>query len=139
MKKRIQRKNWDELIKWSEKYKKIDSERVRALSKEREHYMKGLNLEDLRTLFRKNSYLLHTIKLNWKNKYKNEGFECKDCLFLSPPVSHPDCQDMLLTPACVANSNKRQGRDMSNPRHQASVYRDIIARRNSRNNRNDTS
>ena len=124
-------KNWNELIEWSLNYKKVDTERVRALSKERETHLKSYNLEDSRTLFRKNSYLLHTIKLNWKNKYKNKGF---DCLLLNPPVSHPDCQDILVTPACVANSDKREGRDMSNPKHQALFYRDIRSRRNNRQN-----
>ena len=72
--------------------------------------------------------------MNWKNekRYKEEGYECIDCLALSPPVHHPDHQDILMTPECQGNSDLRQGRVMSNEKHQAHFLMELFLRRKSR-------
>ena len=92
-------------------------------------YLKNLSLHDSRVLFRKNAYMLKTVRLNFKSdkRYKAEGYLCPDCLSLDPPVSHPDHQDELLT--CQGNSDLRLNRDLSNQIHEAAYYRELIARR----------
>ena len=132
MKKIIHKKNWDDLIVMSEKYKKIDTEELKERKKDAHNYTKSMNLEVSRILFRKFSSILHTVKLNWKNMYKSVGYDCEDCLSLDPPVCHPDSQDILETDACVGNSDLRYGRNMLDMESQAQFYIDLIARRNRR-------
>ena len=132
--KKIRMKNAEDLVNWSQTYKKIDSQEVKKKLKQQNPYYKTLNLRESRTIFRKNSYILQSIRMNWKNhkKYKSEGFKCIDCLALVPPVSHPDHQDILLTPKCQENSIYRQGRDNSILKHQVHFYVDVISRRKQR-------
>ena len=128
--KKIIKKNWDDLIRWSEKYKKIDTETVKTKSMNPNQYLKTMNLELSRILFRKSAFLLHTVKMNWKNKYRGDSLECEDCLGLDPPASHLNAQDLLMSPTCVGNSDLRIGRDMSNLLHQAHFFRDLTSRKN---------
>ena len=115
---------------WSAKYKKISKEQIIEKMNEQEPYIKKYNLLESRVLFRKASFLLHTVRLNWKNKYRNEGFDCTECLSLDPPFKHPDHQDILVTPTCLGNSDLREKRDMSSERGQAQFFIDLISRRN---------
>ena len=55
VKKRITEKNWSDLIKWSERYKKVDTEQVKLKGKNQSIYMK-MNLHDSRILFRKSCH-----------------------------------------------------------------------------------
>ena len=75
-------RNTEDLVKWSRTYQKIDSEEVKKKLKEHIPYYKRMNLKESCTIFKKNSYILHTVRMNWKNhkKYKAEGFECIDYL-----------------------------------------------------------
>ena len=132
MKQKVQEKNWKDLLQWAEQYKKINIEDVKKKMKMKtmNSYMRNLNLQQSRILFRKSSSILHTVRLNWKNKYKNEGYDCIDCLSLEPPVRHPDHQDILMTPVCKGNSDLRIGRAMDSERGQAQFLIDLIARRN---------
>ena len=68
--------------------------------------------------------------MNWKNQYKGDSLECEDCLRLHPPVSHPDDQDTLMSSVCLGNSDLRQGRDMTDPKHQVQFFRALTNRRN---------
>ena len=115
---------------WSEKYKKVDTEKVKIRSSNPNQYHTTLNLADSRILFRKSARILQTVKMNWKNQFRDDSLECQDCLSLVPPVSHLDDQDLLMSPVCVGNSDLRIGKYMSNIRHQAQYFRDLIARRN---------
>ena len=97
--------------------------------------MKTMKLNETRVLFRKAASILHTVRLHWKNnkQYREEGYDCEDCLSLVPPVSHPDHQDYLLSPVCQGNSDLGQGRRVeTNERDQAHFLLEVIARRNSR-------
>ena len=129
MKEKIKRKNFEELLTWSEKYKKVDTDRYKKQKFEMRSYLKTQNLEDARILFRKNSYMLKTVRLNFKSdkRYKAEGYLCPDCLSLDPPVSHPDHQEELLT--CPGNSDLRLNRDLSDLKQEAGYYKELIARR----------
>ena len=129
MKEKIKLKNFQDLLKQSERYKKIDTELYRTKAPEMKSYLKTLNLEDARILFRKNSFMLKTVRYNFKSDkhYKAEGYLCPDCLALDPPVSHPDNQEELLT--CQGNLDLRLNRDMSDQKHEARYYRELIERR----------
>ena len=132
IKKQIQAKNWRDLEEWSTKYKKITPEQVKEKKENPSAYIKTLNLHESRILFRKASSTIHTVRLNWKNnrRYREEGYDCIDCLELNPPVRHPDHQDILVTSTCQGNSDLRNTRDMSNPRDTAQFFIDLISRRN---------
>ena len=129
MKMSMKKKNFQDLLQWSMKYKKVDTEIYRSKPYEMGSYLKNLNLHDSRILFRKNCYMLQTVRLNFKSnkRYKAEGYLCPDCLSLDPPVSHPDHQDELLT--CQGNSDIRLNRDLSEPKQEAAFYRELIAKR----------
>ena len=130
----ITQKNWKDLMKWSEQYKKISKEHVVEKMNEQSSYIKKYNLLETRVLFRRASFLLQSVRLNWKNskKYREEGYDCSDCLSLDPPFRHPDHQDILVTPACLGNSDLRLRRDMSTERGQAQFFIDLISRRKER-------
>ena len=92
-------------------------------------YFKSLNLHSSRTIFRKNSFMLKTVRSNFKSdkRYKAEDYQCPDCLALDPPVSHQDTQEALAT--CQGNSDLRQGLELGNLKQEATYYQAIIARR----------
>ena len=129
MKLKMKKKNFQDLLQWSKKYKKVDTEMYSNKSHEMGSYLKNLNLNDSRVIFRKNCYMLQTVRLNYKSntRYKAEGYLCPDCLSLNPPVSHPDHQDELLT--CQGNSDIRLKWDLSDQKQEAAFYRECIARR----------
>ena len=97
IKKMVEEKNWNDLIRWSEKYSKIKPEEVKKKKVSPSTYMKTLNLTESRVLFRRSSSILHTVRMNWKNdkRFREEGYDCIDCLSIEPPVRHPDHQDIL--------------------------------------------
>ena len=134
MRRRIWKKNFQELLQWSEQYRKIDTEKVKMRDMKIAPYLKEHNLVIARVLFRKSCFLLHSIRLNWKNhhRYKTEGYDCIDCLALDPPVRHPDHQETLLTSGCPGNIDLRQGKDIQCPRDQALFYISLIERRKQR-------
>ena len=129
MKSKIKKKNFQDLLEWSLKYKKVDTEKYKNNPHEIGSYLKNLNLHDSRILFRKNSYMLQSVRLNFKSnkRYKAEGYLCPDCQSLDPPVSHPDHQDKLLT--CQGNSDLRLNRALSDLEQEAGYYRELIVRR----------
>ena len=92
-------------------------------------YLRDLNLVDSRTIFRRNSFTLKTIRLNYKGnkKYKSEGYLCVNCLSLTPPVTHPDHQDALLS--CPGNLDLQRGKNMKDLRLEAQFYREVAQRR----------
>ena len=132
IKKMVEEKNWNDLIRWSEKYSKIKPEEVKKKKVSPSTYMKTLNLTESRVLFRRSSSILHTVRMNWKNdkRFREEGYDCIDCLSLEPPVRHPDHQDILVTSVCQGNRDLREGRLMSRERDIAHFFLDLIARRN---------
>ena len=111
IKQRIKQKNLNDLIKWSETYKKINTEEVKRRSMEMTPYMKRMNLKESRVIFRKSCSLLHTVRMNWKRKYQDDHLDCVDCLELDPPVRHPDTQDALLSSLCLGNNDLKKGRN----------------------------
>ena len=124
-----------DLSTWSETYKKVNSEEVKEKMKNPSTYMKTMNLKETRVLFRKAASILHTVRLHWKNnkQFREEGYDCEDCLSLVPPVSHPDHQDYLLSSVCQGNRDLRQGRRVTtDERDQAHYLMEVIARRNAR-------
>ena len=129
IKKRLKLKNEQDLVNWGSSYKKIDTDKYCTNPLKLNSSYKTLNLKDSRVLFRKNSYLLQTVRLNFKGnkKFKSEDYLCPDCLALDPPVSHPDHQDNLLL--CQGNSDLRVGKDLGDLRQELRYYRDIIERR----------
>ena len=94
--------------------------------------MKNLNLQNARTIFRKNCKLLQTVKLNFKSDkiFQQDGYLCDDCSALNPPVFHKDGQEELLT--CLGNMDLRIGKNLSDPKLEAEYYRAIIERRTQR-------
>ena len=82
MKQKVKKKNFEDLLEWSKSYKKIDTNKYLNRTYEMSPYLKNLSLHDSRVLFRKNAYMLKTVRLNFKSdkRYKAEGYLCPDCI-----------------------------------------------------------
>ena len=129
MKRMIKQKNTEELLNWSDSYKKISREKYENQELRLDPNFRCLNLQDSRIYFRKTCFLLQTVRLNYKSnkQYKAESYLCPDCLSLDPPISHPDDQASLLT--CHGNSDLRVGKNLRNLKEEMEYYRNIISRR----------
>ena len=94
-----------------------------------QNYVKKLNLAKARLIFRKNCGFLKTFRMNFKNekRYKNLGFECPDCMYLNPPVSHTDHQDFLTS--CKGNEDLRTDLNLRDISQLAKYIRRVIERR----------
>ena len=97
-------------------------------------YLRRMNLHDSRVLFRYDFKLLQSIQMNQKSnkRYRENSYRCIDCLSVSPPVSHPDSQEALVSEVCQGNSDLRAGRRLSQPKELAMFLRAVISRRNER-------
>ena len=64
IKQRIKQKNLNDLVEWSERYKKINTEKVKRRSTEMSPYLKRMNLKESQVIFRKSCSLLQTVRMN---------------------------------------------------------------------------
>ena len=93
-------------------------------------YFKTLNLIDSRTIFKRNSFTLNTVRENFKGnkQYRKEKYMCVNCLALDPPLEHPDNQGSLLR-SCPGNLDLQQGEMMRSLEGEARFYRKVDERR----------
>ena len=129
IKKNLARKNMADLLERAKNMKKVKKEDYESSEFKIKEYFKQLNLHDSRTIFRKNSFMLKTVRSNFKSdkRYKAESYLCPDCLTLDPPVSHQDTQEALAT--CQGNSDLRQGINLNDLKQEAKYYQSITTRR----------
>ena len=95
------------MLQRAESLKKVNIESYEMCEFKIKDYFKTLNLNSSRIIFRRNSFMLKTIRSNFKSdqRYKAEGYLCPDCLTLDSPVSHQDTQAALAN--CQGNSDLR--------------------------------
>ena len=132
MKSKLALKNAGDLFQWSQGYKKINIKCYERNNLKTKDYLKNLNLEKARVIFRKNCGMIKTVRSNFKNvkKYKAEKYLCPDCRHLEPPVSHVDKQDLLTH--CEGNRDLREGLELSDLSQLAEYFRRVIERRTQR-------
>ena len=92
-------------------------------------YLKTLNLTNARTIFRRNSFFLASVRKNFKGnkEYRKDDYMCVNCLNLNPPVFHADTQESLLR-SCQGNMDLIREKDMSRLENEAKFYRDVAER-----------
>ena len=129
IKRKMKSKNLLDLVQRAKNLKKVKLENYEHCEFRIQEYFETLDLQSARTIFRRNSYMLKTIRSNYKSdrKYKAEGYLCPDCLVLDPPVSHVDTQKALLT--CKGNDDLRQGLDLGQLKQEATFYQSVATRR----------
>ena len=97
-----------------------------------------LNLHDSRIMLQFKLSMIPTVRNNFKNdkKYKTEGFYCQDCEKIGI-LNVTDTQTHLLTAACEANSDLRLGRNFDKNEDICAFFRDLITRRQKRDEDNE--
>ena len=93
-------------------------------------YLKNLNLESGRMIFRKNASLIKTMMMNFKSvkKYKSLRYICQYCIQMNPPVSHLDNQETLLT-ECLGNADLRIDLNLMDDNQLVKYLKRVIDRR----------
>ena len=143
LKELIYKKNREELLNWMKGYKKISFDYCRGRPHKMQDYFRELNIQDSRMKFRIDSFLVPTIRMNYKShkKYKAENWLCPDCtpesvtMSPSPPgdlstsltTLHADTQEHAYV--CLGNSDLREGRDLDKTRDQVAFFSDLVERR----------
>ena len=132
MRKKLSQKNKEDLFSQGKNYKKIDLGNYEGDLKMKE-YMKNLNLSAGRMIFRKNSFLIKTVMMNYKSEKRIESLKyiCQECLKMNPPVSHLDNQEALLS-TCQGNADLRADLDLDDNNQLALYLRRVIDRRTQR-------
>ena len=67
IKKNLARKNTADLLERAKNMKKVKKEDYKSSEFKLKEYFKQLNLHDSRTIFRKNSFMLKTVRSNFKS------------------------------------------------------------------------
>ena len=86
----IYQKNREQLLDWMKGYKKINFDKCKEKPHKMQLYFKRLSVQETRMKFRIDSFLVPTIRENFKSnrKYKAEKLLCPDCtpesVMLSP-------------------------------------------------------
>ena len=129
VKRKLSIKNKDDLFTESRKYKKIDLNNYQG-ELQMKSYLKDLNLESGRMIFRKNARLIKTVMMNFKSmkKYKSLKYICQDCIQMNPPVSHLDNQETLMT-ECLGNADLRSDLNLRDDTQLAEYLKRVIDRR----------
>ena len=80
----IRKKNFEELIEESRKYKEINTNDYKLEDFQMKDYLKKVSLHDFRVLFRYDFQLLQSIQMNQKSnkRFKENRYRCIDCLSL---------------------------------------------------------
>ena len=132
----IYHKNRDELLEWMKGYKKINFYECKEKPHKMQDYFEKLNVKETRMKFRIDSFLVPTIRENFKSnkKYKAENWLCPDCtpecltvsphppgdLSLYPVTFHGDSQEHAYV--CRGNRDLRQGRDLNKTKDQVKFF-----------------
>ena len=129
IKKNILKKNKADLLQRAEGLKKVNAENYENCEFKIKDYFKTLKIQSSRIIFKRNCFMLKTIRSNFKSdkRYKAEGYLCPDCLDLDSPVRHQDTQQALAN--CQGNSDLRQGLVLNDLKQEADYYQSIITRR----------
>ena len=90
-KKRLKKKNKDDLVSKASVYKKLDSGAMKEETFERKPYFAELRMDQARTKFKIQTKMIKNIKLNYKNDPRDMKalWKCSECSFL-------DRQDHIL-------------------------------------------
>ena len=129
IKRKLSMKSKKDLFSMSQNYKKINLKNYEGDLK-MEDYLKNLNLESGRMIFRKNASLIKTVMMNFKSvkKYKSLRYICQDCIQMNPPVSHLDNQETLLS-ECLGNADLRIDLNLMDDNQLVKYLKRVIDRR----------
>ena len=116
VKKFVLKKNQESLLESIQKYKKLDYHQMSQESFERKSYLSNMKLEDSRMLFRISSQMLD-LKVNMKNKYRNQSLTCRLCRSDDPESvqaeEKPEESQFHLANECETFSSLRSETDFS--------------------------
>ena len=122
MNKKIKEKNKKDLVKQSEKYKKINTDEMKMENFERKPYLSNLRMDQARTKFKIKTKMLKNIKMNYKNDPKNvkKLWQCSEC-------EHIDSQEHILW--CEGNKTLGENKDLSKNGDLTKYYQQVLLKR----------
>ena len=135
IKDRIISENKKELVLAMHKYKKIDYRKYESRPFKMSEYFNTLNISDSRMKLRYELSMIQTVRNNFRSvkTFKQVNYQCIDCEN-EGILNITDSQQHLISSACSANSDLRQGRDFSKDEDICSYFRALINRRKERYN-----
>ena len=101
------------------KYKKLSYEKCKDEKFVRKEYFFLLNLDDVRTRFRAEYFMIKTVKKNYPRRYRNKSLLCQSCTSLlsefnsaGRPNKPPEDSQSHLTQECLAFVDLREKYDI---------------------------
>ena len=116
-----------------QKYKKINYKDYESRPFKMSEYFNQLNISDSRMMLRYNLSMIQSVRNNYRSvkKFKEVNYQCIDCEN-EGILNVTDSQQHLISSACTANSDLRQGRDFSKNEDICSFFRSVLNRRKER-------
>ena len=124
VKKYIEKRNKDNLIEMSRRYKKVNTEELEGEGVKRKGYFHTLNIEDARYRFRISSLMVEKIRKNYPRKYKGKPLSCPSCRNLNIP----DTQLHILED-CPAFRKERENLDRNNDSELILFFKSVVDQR----------
>ena len=120
--KKMTEKNKTDLVKQSERYKKINTDEMKTENFERKSYLTSLRMDQARTKFKIKTKMLKNVKMNFKNDPKNvkKLWQCSEC-------EHIDSQEHILW--CEGYKTLRANKDLSNDVDLTRYYQQVLLKR----------
>ena len=128
---KIKEKNRNDLLEKIKKYKKIDINNCMNEDPDLKMYFKTLNVPDSRMRFKIASFMVPTIRMNFKSnkRFAAESWSCSGCRDPRDPVrlGVKDTQEHVMR--CEAYSDLRVDKDVESDYDLVHYFRQVIARR----------
>ena len=119
---KMKEKNKTDILKQSERYKKINTDDMKTENFERKPYLTNLRMDQARTKFKMKTKMLKNVKMNYKNDPKNVKnlWQCSEC-------QHIDSQEHILW--CKGYETLRANKDLSNDVDLTRYYQQVLLQR----------
>ena len=119
---KIKEKNKNDLVKQSERYKKINTDEMAKEDFERKPYLANLRMDQARIKFKAKTKMLKNVKLNYKNDPKNvkKFWKCPECEYL-------DSQEHILW--CEGYEKLRENKNLDNDVDLTSYFQQVMLQR----------
>ena len=120
--KKMKEKYRNDLVKLSERYKKINTEEIAKDTFGRKPYMANLRMNQARTKFKIVTKMTKNIKLNYKNDPKNVRnlWKCSEC-------DHIDSQEHILW--CEGYEKLRENKNLDSDHDLTSYFQQVMLQR----------
>ena len=130
LREKINLENKNELVSMMRNYKKVDYRMYENRQFKMSDYFNTLNIANSRMKLRYELSMIQTVRDNQHNnkKYREENFQCIDCANIGI-LNITDTQKHLLSSACIANSDLREGRNFDRDVDICEFFRSLIERR----------